>query len=149
MTQEFSAILVAASVVCSLLQWAKKGSWFPWLTGETERLNRYVAAVIAAGVGLGIGAHYDPATGSLLVTGLTKAGLLQGVGHVIGQWMAQQGWYRVVIAPPANSQTLDLLKDLVQQIAAGAKGTPPALPPAPQETNATWSLLGSDRRPPR
>ena len=88
---ETGAILAIVST--ELLQWANGSAWFPWLTAETQAANRLVSSVIAFAVGLGIGVHFDPVSGTLTITGL----LTSGIAHGFAQYAQQQIYYRLVV----------------------------------------------------
>lgn len=92
-TQATIAVLVSFG-----LQWLKKTPLFPWITVETQTLNRWVSMVVAAGSGFGILATWDH--GTLSITGLTAANAWHALSHVIEQWTFQHAAYRTLIAPP-------------------------------------------------
>jgi hypothetical protein len=93
-TQASLAVLVSFA-----MQRLKASKYFPWLSGETERLNRVVALVIAFLSGFGIFVVWDH-HGTLTISGLTAANLFHAATHGIEQWAFQQTAYRTVIAPP-------------------------------------------------
>jgi hypothetical protein len=93
-----SSQATVAVVVSFAIQWLKKSPWFPWLTVETQKLNRWVAVVVAAATGFGIYATWT--NGALTITGLTPANLWHAATHVVEQWTFQHAAYRTLIAPP-------------------------------------------------
>jgi hypothetical protein len=84
---------IIAIVSSELLQIIKGARWFPWLTAETQTLNRIVSGLIAFAAGLGISTHYDPQTGVLTISGLLSSGVLHG----FAQWAQAQVYYRLVV----------------------------------------------------
>lgn len=89
-----------AVITTYVFQWIKKSSWFPWLTMNSQKLNRILGVVVAFAASIGVVATFDHTAGVLTVTGLTMAGLGHGVARFIQQWVMQQTAYKVVIAPP-------------------------------------------------
>ena len=108
---------IPIAVISTLvLQWLKKSRWFPWLTVESQKLNRIAGVVIAFAASIGVVATFDHTAGVLTITGLTLAGLGHGIARFIQQWSYQQAAYRTVVAPP--------LPGALQQ---GAEEKPPVL----------------------
>lgn len=101
-----ATIAVAASFA---LQWLKKSPWFPWLTVETQALNRWVAMVIAAATGFGI--YVTWSSGTLNITGLTVANLWHAATRCVEQWTFQHAAYRTLIAPPLPGAVQAAQKD--------------------------------------
>jgi hypothetical protein len=104
------------------LQFVKNSRWFPWLTVESQKLNRIAGVVIAFATSLGILMNFDHAAGILTISGLTGANLLHAGARFIQQYAFQQVAYKTVVAPP-----------LPGALQAGAAEKPPVLkiePPA-------------------
>lgn len=99
MGSELGTQATVAVLVSFAIQRLKASKYFPWLTGETEKLNRLVALVVAFLSGFGIFVVWDH-HGTLTISGLTGANLFHAVMHGIQQWTFQQTAYRTVIAPP-------------------------------------------------
>jgi hypothetical protein len=55
--------------------------WFPRLAATAPMIKRSVAWLIAAGVALGVHHTFNPATGVLVITGLTYGGIAHGLWH--------------------------------------------------------------------
>lgn len=89
-----------AVITTYLFQWFKKSKWFPWLTVETQKVNRIAGFVIAFGASIGVVATFDHTAGVLTITGLTLQGLGHGMARFIQQWVFQQVAYKNLIAPP-------------------------------------------------
>ena len=82
------------------LQWLKQSKLFPWLTVETQTLNRLVGAAIAFLSSVGILVSFDHVAGVLTVSGLTVANLLHAGARFLQQWAFQQAAYKGLVAPP-------------------------------------------------
>lgn len=100
LVNEFQSQLTLALIVPFILQWVKRSNSFKWITLESGRLNTIVAATIATLGGLGIAFAFNADTGTLTITGLSIAGIWNGLQHVILQFMMQHTVYRLAIAPP-------------------------------------------------
>jgi hypothetical protein len=98
MPTELSTQATIAVFVSFAIQWLKKSSWFPFLTVETEKFNRWVSVIVAALSGFGIYATW--ASGTLSVTGVTAANVLHALTHGVQQFALQHAAYRTLIAPP-------------------------------------------------
>lgn len=97
-TSELSAHLTTGAVIVYAIEAAKKSTWFPWLHAETKTLNRLVSAVLAAAAAFGIHASFDAVAGTLIITGLTWAGVLGAAWAWLQQWVLQQIVFDSVIA---------------------------------------------------
>jgi predicted ferric reductase len=84
-----------------LLQWLKGTRLFPWLTMESQRLNRMAGVVIAFCASVGVLFSFDHAAGVLTISGLTTANLLHVGARFLQQWVYQQGSYRMLVSPPS------------------------------------------------
>lgn len=93
-----------AIIVPFVLQWLKNAAWFPWLTRHTDGLVRLLSLAVAFASSVGIIVSWDPAAGSLLITGLH----LQAIGALVFQAWAhfkgQEIVYRTAIKPYADLQ---------------------------------------------
>jgi hypothetical protein len=72
----------------------KRARWFPWLTAETETVNRWVALGLAVIAAIGIHWDYDATAGVMTITGLSiqsiAAHLAHGVMDIARSWVFQQ-----------------------------------------------------------
>jgi hypothetical protein len=105
-----SSQVTAAAVVSFLIAFLKKQSWFPWLTTETDKLNRVVAIVLSGLASVGIHASFNHAAGQLVITGLTLTSVAQGLWHWGTQFALTHGWFK---ATSASDQLYGLLKQLI------------------------------------
>ena len=64
--------------------------WSPWIAGWPARAKILLASLGAVGSAIGIHYTFSVEEGTLVVTGLTLAGLVHGLGHAAQQYAAQQ-----------------------------------------------------------
>lgn len=81
-----------------LIEWLKTTKYFPFLSKETEKLNRYAGVIIAALSSVGILVTFDHTAGILTISGLTAINLLHVAGRFIQQWTLQQVAYKTVVS---------------------------------------------------
>jgi len=98
MGSELGAQASIAILVSFGIQWVKKSRFFPWLTVETQAVNRWVSIVAAFCAGIGIYATWNQ--GTLTVTGLTGINVYHALMRGVEQWAFQTTAYRGLIAPP-------------------------------------------------
>ncbi len=120
-----SSQVTAAAVVSFLIAFLKKQSWFPWLTTETSKLNRFVAIVLSGAASVGIHTSFNHQTGVLIISGLTLTSVLAFAWHWITQFALTHGWFK---ATSASDQLYSLVKTIIQNQQAAANGQPPAVP---------------------
>lgn len=80
------------------LQWLKGSRFFPWITAETQTLNRWAGAVVAFCASVGVLVSFDHATGVLTISGLTAVNLGHVAWRFAQQWLLQQAAYKGVVA---------------------------------------------------
>lgn len=127
--QEILSQFTSAAVVVYVLQLIKRSTWFPWLTIETKKANRIVAALGAAASALGVHFAFDMQAGSLLITGLTVTGVLHGGWHWLNAMAIQQTLYDGVVAKG----------ELIEGFQVSSLTVPGGLP-APGTTLRAWLL---------
>jgi hypothetical protein len=113
--------ITIAVITTYVFQLIKKSRWFPWITVETQTVNRTIGVVVAFGASIGVVATFDHTAGVLTITGLTIAGIGHGVARFIQQWALQQIAYKNLIAPPMPGA-----------LQAGAEKHPPVLAIEPE-----------------
>lgn len=86
--------------VIVVLQWLKDREWFPWVTVDTEKVNRTIAMVAAALIGLGIGWSYDTANHALTITGLDVSSMLTNFWYAGRSVATQQLFFRMSYGQP-------------------------------------------------
>jgi hypothetical protein len=105
---QLSAQVVISAVVVWLLQAAKKSKLVPWLTAETGQLNRLVAVVASLCSSVGIHFTFSVAAGTLIVTGLTLAGIGQFAWHWVTAFVSQQLIFQTAVNKPAGTVSPEL-----------------------------------------
>ncbi len=90
-------------------------SIFNFLGTEKEKWsnNLTFSIIIAFITSLGIGYKYDSTAGTLVLSGLTAAGITHGLWHWFFQWISQHAIYKTVVVPTelqaANIEVLNKL----------------------------------------
>jgi hypothetical protein len=115
-------IAVLSSVI---IQWMKKSELaiFDFLGTEKNKqaVNLYFSIFVAFVTSIGIGYKYDGATGVLVISGLTLAGIQHGLWHWFTQWIGQHISYKAIIVPQElQAANIDVLNQLLDQL----KGQP-------------------------
>ncbi len=122
-----SGFLITAggtAVVTSIfLQWMKKSQlWcfsFIGTDKRFEKANLWFSIFVAFITSIGIGYKYDAAAGTLLITGLTVAGIEHGVWHWFVQWVGQHVSYKTFVVPTElQAANIDVLNQLLEHLKA-------------------------------
>ncbi len=96
-TNEWGGSAIIAIYSTMALQWLKRKSWFTIFTEDsTVAIQRTVGILMALAGALGVHASFDREAGSLLITGLTTAGLWTAAIETARQWGIQQVAYRTM-----------------------------------------------------
>ena len=94
------SLLVVNGIISWALEAIKRSRWFPWITGETEKLNHLASAVaatlLAAGIGISSSWDSSSATYVLTLSGLTATNVFNFVSTAVGNYMLQKGWFKVL-----------------------------------------------------
>lgn len=106
-----STQLGLAALVAFVIQWAKNSSWFPWLTTETDKVNRAVAVLLSGLASFGIHATWNGTNHSLLIEGLGLSTILPALWHWFVQFLYTHGIYK-------SAQVLPLLRKLAAVLQA-------------------------------
>ena len=117
--------VTTAGVVVFIINWLKKSPYFPWITAQNTRILRALAVVGAGAAGLGIHYVWNPSDHSLVITGLSLAGILTAAGIWLKSFVTQEIIYQ------STSKTA--LGDTLQQILKLLQ------PPAQQNPSVTVS----------
>lgn len=83
-----------STVVVVVMEWLKKASWFPWLTVQSEKVNKLIAIFLAAITAIGIHYTYDASTATLTLTGISLAALGHGLWHWLQSYAVQETVYK-------------------------------------------------------
>jgi len=81
------------------LQWLKRSRFAPFITFETDALNKMVAAFFAAMTAVGIHAQYDSVAHTLMITNITFMAVAHGVWHFVQSFSFQELIYHGVLKP--------------------------------------------------
>ena len=81
------------------LEIAKRSQLVPWLTAESETLNRWAARIVSLVAALGVHFTFDSAAGSLTITGLTLIGLRDSALEYARQRMLTSIAYSKFVKP--------------------------------------------------
>lgn len=102
MAGDFVADQVTASaVVVIFIQYLKKSRFAPFITFETDALNKAMGALFAAFTAVGIHYSYDAASHTLMITGITLGAFVHGLWHWLTSFSFQQLIYHGVVKVPA------------------------------------------------
>jgi uncharacterized membrane protein (DUF441 family) len=97
--QMFSNVTLSTMIVL-FIQWLKDSKYFPWITAQTETLNKILGAFLAFIASIGVQYSYHEGVVTITFTVLT---VLAGLWHWIQQLMMQHLVYYGIIKPPAAS----------------------------------------------
>ena len=103
--------VTVAGIGVALIQWLKSSKWFPFITADSEKLNRFFGALYAVVSAVGVHLAWNhgavPGTYMVEVSGLTLTGVLMGAWAVTKQFVLQQIIFRTTVKPtplvPANT----------------------------------------------
>jgi len=110
----------SAVIIALLVQWLKTAPWFPWLSTLPGygRINLAVSAFLAALASFGVQFAYNAEAGTLIISGLTVAGLVSGAWHWLTQLAAQHVVYQAAVAPKARQE------EILRRLGGAAIATP-------------------------
>jgi hypothetical protein len=95
---------VISYIVVAFIQWLKRAEFFPWLTIDTEKLNRAVGAFLALVTSAGILWTFDKDAGTLMISGLTYANGVTFLTHFVGQFVGQQYIFKTAFKPTQKAE---------------------------------------------
>jgi hypothetical protein len=90
----FGSQIGAAGVAVYIIEWLKAQPRLKWITASTDRLNRLLSALLAALATVGIQTQFDPASGTLTITGLSLASILSLLWSWLVQFVLQELVYK-------------------------------------------------------
>ncbi len=93
-------ILILNAVCVWLIEVVKRSRYFPWVTQETEQINKMLSAFLAALSSAGITVvtiNQGPGNLDIHITGLTLPTLLHFVWHGLGNYAVQKWVYKMVV----------------------------------------------------
>lgn len=101
MDDSLQTTLVINAVAVWGLQWLKGTKFFPWLTAETEKLNRIASALVAALASAGMVftiAHVGGGgTGDITLhyAGVTAVNAVHFLWHGVGNYASQKALFKI------------------------------------------------------
>ena len=122
MDQNFLLTSGGTALISALIIQAMKKSEltifnFVGTDSNKARANLYLSIVIAFFTSLGIGFKYDETAGTILLTGITSAGILHGLWHWFVQWVGQHIAFKTLIMPQElQSMNINVLEQLLNQL---------------------------------
>ena len=93
-------------VTAHIIELLKRTPFVPFIRADTKIVNRWVGVIVAIAVSLGVSAHYDGASGSLLISGLNSDALTHNGLHALAQWAIQQVTYDAAISQQSTLERL-------------------------------------------
>jgi protein-S-isoprenylcysteine O-methyltransferase Ste14 len=106
MNEQVITQFVLAYIGTRLVQWMKAAAGLPWITAQTDTINKGVGALVAflATLGIGLATSWDASTGTfvLTITGLSLGTLTTFVWHWFSQFVMQQAAYHAIVKPEAD-----------------------------------------------
>ena len=89
---------IISGLAAYLLEHLKNSTWMKWFTPETSRKTKQVIAILVSGVtALGIHWSYDGTAGTLTITGLTAAAVVEHGWDWLRAWYLQQLVYDIAV----------------------------------------------------
>lgn len=122
MNSDISTQIAAAAALSFVINLLKSSKSLPWISKESERLNRLVALLGSGLVSLGLHAHFDHQAGTLLITGISLQAIALGLWHWLTQFACTHGWYKATSRPDVQALVKQaLLEVLSVQVPPAAK----------------------------
>ena len=91
-----------SAIVVWILQLAKNSPWFPWITANTDKLNRGLAILLAFLTSVGF--HFTmqgswTTGGQIIIAFPSLLAIVQILLHTAGQGVIQEGIYNLTVKP--------------------------------------------------
>ena len=94
MNEALGSQVGAAGLAVFLIEWLKSHPSLKWITATTDRLNRFLSALLAALATVGIAAQFDAQQGVLVISGLQLSSILTLLWNFVIQWVLQETIYK-------------------------------------------------------
>ncbi len=94
-----STQIAVAYLTSNLLKVLKYQKWFPLMAQEAKVLNRIFAGFVAFVAAIGVHWTFDMTTGTMIITGLTMAGIAHAIWAWFEQFALQQGVFKLIVQP--------------------------------------------------
>lgn len=89
---------LAVNAICVwILQQVKKAKFIPFIQQNTYTINRIAALLLAGVTTAGIGFTFDRGDGTLVITGLTLAGIVTALWHWVTNYALQETIYQAAV----------------------------------------------------
>lgn len=102
-----------AAMIVWIIQGLKNAGWFPHMTVDTVKVNRFISALAALATASALHWNWDATTASLTISGLTVINVTHFAWAAAQQFVGQEMIYQLIYAP----------KTVIQQIAAQREET--------------------------
>jgi hypothetical protein len=101
--------ITMGGVGVAFLQWLKSTKFFPWVTAESAKLNRILAAAVALVSAVGIHLSWqsagEPGAYTLTITGATLTGVTSMAWIWLKQFVVQEFMYRATANGSSSSSS--------------------------------------------
>lgn len=94
--EQISNQIAAAALLSFLIQRLKGSTWFPWITAESEKVNRILAIVGSGLAALGIHIACSKVNHQCAVTWVDGMTIASGLWHWATQFAITHGWFKLV-----------------------------------------------------
>ena len=138
----------AAVVTVLLMDYLKQAKWFPWMSCNTEKLNRVVSVAMAVGTTLGFSVVSHEGTiftgGQVTISYPALRTLVETTIHILTQFGLQELGHKMMgnhtmlkILLDQTKKVLDQAEEILTQTAPDAEGADMMIaPPKAESTNA-------------
>jgi hypothetical protein len=92
--------ITAGALIAFVVNFVKQSKYFPWISEETKTLSTILAAFLAAATAVGVNAVWNPTEHTLLISGLTLAGISAAVWAFAKQYVMQHLAGKVMFPSP-------------------------------------------------
>jgi hypothetical protein len=102
MNADLQSDLIFAYLSQWLIEMAKRAKWFPFVHADRGKLNKLLAAFLAAAYSAGMTftlTHVGPGHWTLEAVGLTAANITHFLGHAVMVYAAQKGFFKLYTMP--------------------------------------------------
>lgn len=97
--------VASAGLLTYLIEWLKKSSFVPFITADKKTLLRWLNALSAAALAIGLHWAYDPDARQLVIDIPTIGTVIAGLWAWGQQWALQQMAYDGVVAKSTGGQS--------------------------------------------
>ena len=104
---DIQSMLVLNAILVWILQAVKSSKYLPWITAETQAINKLASALLAAlaSAGMVFSVVHTGSGGTGEITlhyaGVTTLSLANFLWHWVGNYAIQKGWFKLFTLPSA------------------------------------------------